>query len=601
MLVKNLKLKGLKQNIEFFCFSVFLGAALSVHPVQSEISISSLKDYQVISRTSADKADLQVDGICINGTSRILMNVTNQDDNTLISAFSDIDIAATIQDTLWRGQLKGLPVGGEYKITFKAITGSTITDSVTVQHILVGEIWLASGQSNMQQVSPSNTDPKHVHVRSLYSGSGATPGSGNDNSKWSNGNVTGPAMTFGIEYYNQTRIPVGILLCASGGTSINDWFAPPARPLFSMMAKLVTSVCDFKINGFFWYQGENEDQQDTWAQRYFTKFIPLRDTVRALSGNPKLPVLAVQLESWDGEGAFALPLARRPRWPVIRDCQELIGASDALSATVPAWDFAGLHINKQSQGTLGVRAAQIAVSKFHGKKIGTGPLFDVAWFENTTRSKIVIRFKNVTGNLINPADPNHLGFYVMKPANFDINDSTIFNYSASTKSIVTLKSVTMRDKDKVVIELDALPSETDSLTVGYGRHINLITLDPLTDSTDIPVCTFFNRPIQKTSPVSIVHKAGRQAGDISVSVAATGSDRSGRFVLKYSQVNAGVIDISLYSLDGRKMVTLLNGQSASGSHQINFGGIAAQVPRGIYLCRLSTERTAAQCVVTTIR
>jgi Carbohydrate esterase, sialic acid-specific acetylesterase len=600
MSVKKKMFSGMKQKIEFLHYFVFLGAIVSVQPAQGQLNITSLKDYQVISRTSADKADCPVSGICKSGTTKILLDITGQDDNAVIGSFSNVDIAANIQDTTWNAQLQGLPVGGEYKVRLKASVGSTITDSVLVQHVLVGDVWLASGQSNMQQSAPSNSDPKHVHVRSLYSGSGATPGTGIDNSKWGNGNVTGPGMTFGIEYYKQTGIPVGILLCASGGTSINDWFALPDRPLFSMMVKLVTNACNFKINGFFWYQGENEDQQDTWAQRYFTKFVPLRDTVRLLAGNPKLPVLAVQLESWDGEGAFALPVARRPRWPVIRDRQELIGTADSLSATVPAWDFAGLHINQQSQGTVGTRAAQIAAGKFFGKKIGTGPLFDAAWFENASRSKIVVKFKNVTGKLINPDDPNHLGFYVMKPASFNINDSSIFDYGTTAKSMLTLKSVTMKDNDKVVIELDALPSGTDSLTVGYGRHINLIKLTPLTDSSSIPVCTFFDRPIQKEAPVAAVLVAGH-ASKFPVSMDAAAMDRTGRFVLKYSHPNTGTITITLFSLDGKKALTLLNGQSAGGSHEISFDSVTKQIPRGVYLCSMSIEGKTARCLVTAFR
>lgn len=589
----------MKRNLPVFAILLMETAVLSFKTSYAQLTIPSLKEYQVISRTSSDKADYVVSGTCVSSTNKILLDLTNQDDSSTVGDFSNFDISATVQGTSWNARLQQLPIGGEYKAKFKALNGSgTITDSATIQHILVGEIWLASGQSNMQQVSPSNSDPKHVHVRQLYRGSGPTVGLSADTSRWGNGNITGPGMTFGIEYYKQTGIPVGILLCASGNTSINDWFAPPQRPLFTMMVNLVKSACDFKINGFLWYQGENEDQQDTWALRYFTKFLPFRDSIRVHAKNPELPVLAVQLESWNGGGQWTLPPERWPRWPVIRDRQELIGRADSLSATVPAWDFAGLHIDQQSQGALGIRAAQIAAGTFCGKQIGTGPIFDTAWFQDELKTKIVLRFKNVTGKIISPDDPDHLGFFVMKPKAFDINDSTIFNYGTASKLLVNLKTIKTLDNDKVVIELNTATS--DSITIGYGRHIDLINLNPVTDNTGIPLCTFFNRPIAEEPPTNVFKQYQMvPAGSIFIS---TAKNYGHRMTIQYYHPHTGMINVSIFSVDGRKVTTLYYGSSKAGMHQIPFHRIANRQPAsGVYICRLVAEKKVTQCLLPAIR
>jgi len=275
-------------------------------PLRSQLTVPQLKAYQVIPRTSPDKADYGLSGTCKAGVSRILLSVINQRNGAPIGTFQRRDIGASVSGASWNASVKELPVGGEYAFIFYSTDAqNTAADSVLVQHLLVGDIWLCAGQSNMLQKTPPNPDPDHVHVRMLFKGNGPMTGTVPDTGKWTNDMATGPATTFGGELYSTTGIPVGIILGASGNTSISDWFAPPQRPIFTILKNLVTPVCDFSISGFLWYQGENEDQQDTWALRYFTKSIPLRDTVRALAKNPHLPVLAVQLESWDGGGDSA--------------------------------------------------------------------------------------------------------------------------------------------------------------------------------------------------------------------------------------------------------------------------------------------------------
>jgi len=57
-----------------------------------------------------------------------------------------------------------------------------------------------------------------------------------------------------------------------------------------------------------------------------------------------------------------------------------------------------------------------------------GPRFKTAWYQDTSRTKIVVQLQDIHGTLVNPVDSRHLGFYVMNPSVFNINDSIIFNY-----------------------------------------------------------------------------------------------------------------------------------------------------------------------------
>ena len=491
---------------------VIITLALFFLPVQAQITVSNLVRYQVIQRdTTSATASYTATGTCRAGTSKILLNLTSQDSNKVIGTFLWLEIPATVTGSTWSATLLKIPVGGEYKAQFRALdaSGMLLDSSAVVQNLLVGDVWLTSGQSNMQAASTTNSDPKHVHVRVVWYGSGAGTTSIADTSHWSAGNASGPTMSFANKLYTLTGVPIGIIYSAAGGTSLNDWFGAPNRPLFSMTSRFVKTVCNWKIGGFLWYQGENEDQQDTWALGYSRKFKPMRDSIRTLAGNPKLPVLAVQLESWNGGGTYALPFFRWPRWPIIRDQQELIGRADAYSASVPAWDCAGLHINSTDQAKLGPRCAASAIRILYSDRsnAGSGPRFKSARFLDSLRTKIIVQFENLTGKLINPADPTHLGLFVMKPSVFNINDSLIFNYDTvaygrPAPMLQKISSIDTLGNDKVIIQLAAATS--DSLTVGYGRKINIVSLSPITDSTGIPLRTFFNRVIDKwTSGSSI--------------------------------------------------------------------------------------------------
>ena len=51
---------------------------------------------------------------------------------------------------IWKVILKPHAEGGPYNITATQMHNGNVTDEVTLQDVLFGEVWLCSGQSNMQ-------------------------------------------------------------------------------------------------------------------------------------------------------------------------------------------------------------------------------------------------------------------------------------------------------------------------------------------------------------------------------------------------------------------------------------------------------------------
>jgi len=139
---------------------------------------------------------------------------------------------------VWRADLEAMPAnatGGDLVVT----EGST---AVTLHDVVVGEVWLASGQSNMEwamnntrgyaeeQAKPANPLIRHLRVDHL----GADLPVGRvKNSGWlvaspdTLGGFTGVGYFFAQSLATKLNVPVGILHASWGGTAIESWIPEP--------------------------------------------------------------------------------------------------------------------------------------------------------------------------------------------------------------------------------------------------------------------------------------------------------------------------------------------------------------------------------------
>jgi len=153
--------------------------------------------------------------------------------------------AAAAEDGRWRVTLAALKAGGPHTLVVKG-AGS---EAVTVHDVLVGEVWLASGQSNMNMPidwgvfgkwgSPECTaalakidDPE---LRMFLVGTKMSPKPARDVSgvwKVAKGNAvlkwSAAAYFFGVELRRELGVPVGIVKSAVGGTVIESWMSREA-------------------------------------------------------------------------------------------------------------------------------------------------------------------------------------------------------------------------------------------------------------------------------------------------------------------------------------------------------------------------------------
>ncbi len=152
--------------------------------------------------------------------------------------FNGQNVSTTAKEGQWMVRLKNLKAGGPY---IMKITGD---NSITLNDLLVGEVWLCSGQSNMDRPMGTLHLPKPMIDKYAEEVAAAnypeirhflTPRKQADtpqrevSSKWEACSpVTVPKFTavgyfFGSELQKTLKVPVGLINSARGGTSAQAW------------------------------------------------------------------------------------------------------------------------------------------------------------------------------------------------------------------------------------------------------------------------------------------------------------------------------------------------------------------------------------------
>ena len=197
---------------------------------------------------------------------------------------------------------------------------------------------------------------------------------------------------------NATGVPVGLIPCAHGATSMAQW-SPSKKgdggmSLYGSMLRQV-KLAGGKVKGVLWYQGESDtvDPKATAAYaRAFAEFIP---AVRADLGQPELPFYYVQI------GRVAAAADPRP-WNTVQEAQRKIPDEVARTAVVPAIDLPlddVVHISTSGQKRLGERLARVALRELFGQVGASAPTLDrVSAGADET---LIVKFKGVNRSATN--------------------------------------------------------------------------------------------------------------------------------------------------------------------------------------------------------
>lgn len=137
----------------------------------------------------------------------------------------------------WKITLDPEQAGGPFTLTVKG------KNTISFNNVLVGEVWICSGQSNMEWTvnSTNNSEAeirnanypqiRHIKIPNITA---TAPLKDIPNGEWKEGNpVNVPAFTavgyfFARELYQQLNVPIGLINTSWGGSMIETWISKEA-------------------------------------------------------------------------------------------------------------------------------------------------------------------------------------------------------------------------------------------------------------------------------------------------------------------------------------------------------------------------------------
>ncbi|GAA3998223.1 sialate O-acetylesterase [Hymenobacter fastidiosus] len=138
----------------------------------------------------------------------------------------------------WRITLPPLPAGGPYGLTVKG------RNTIRLRNILVGDVWLAAGQSNMEwplqgdvlDFRPEIAAATYPRIRLLTvaKATASSPRAGFKSAGWQEcspqtvGSFSAVAYFFGRRLHRQYQVPIGLISAVWGGTDAESWVSPAA-------------------------------------------------------------------------------------------------------------------------------------------------------------------------------------------------------------------------------------------------------------------------------------------------------------------------------------------------------------------------------------
>jgi sialate O-acetylesterase len=297
---------------------------------------------------------------------------------------------------------------GSWKVTLKPVQADGKAHSMTIvgknkivlEDLLIGEVWLGSGQSNMQwAISQSKgakeftaaADKPLIRLFNVPLVQNGTPAK-DVKAKWaacSPKNVGGFSAVlyhFGVRLQNELNVPVGLINASWGGSRIEPWLVEE-KSSGGMYNGMIAPIQPFALRGFTWYQGESNVGE---GMKYRDKMETLIKGWRRVWG-AELPFYHVQIAPWSGYGADSLP----PLWEA-QVASLKIPQTGMVVCTDLVDNIKDIHpSNKQPYGE---RLALWALAKDYGKKnlIYSGPLYKSMKVEG---AKVRVSFTHVGGGL----------------------------------------------------------------------------------------------------------------------------------------------------------------------------------------------------------
>lgn len=314
--------------------------------------------------------------------------------------------------------------------------------AIALSGILIGDVWICSGQSNMVMplipaYSPFNGITNYqsevdaanyplIREATIYDNFQSAPVTNiADAAKWlecspsTTGNMSATAYFFARKLNTTLNIPIGIILAATNGSYCESWVGSQVLQadtylgnIYSGINKssmlyngMISPLSQLAVKGFIWYQGESNYTNEPAA--YAKLNSALIGGWRDAFNQGLLPFYYVQLPSFDVNGSGK---AEDDNYAKFREGQASIRAitsGTGMATTMDIGEPQNLHpANKKP---VGERLALLALNKTYNQNVvSAGPQYSSYQQSN---SVITISFVDGTATGLNTINNQPLNQY----------------------------------------------------------------------------------------------------------------------------------------------------------------------------------------------
>ncbi len=361
---------------------------------------------------------------------------------TITTTWTGVKTVATPDESgKWFVRLQTPAAGGPYKIFI------TDGERITLNNVLIGEVWFCSGQSNMEMpVKGFNAQPVKGSTDFILGAKPSTPirmctiekkpalspvqeskGSWEENTPEAVTGTSAAAYFFAVKLQESLGVPVGLLITDWGGSTIETWMSrevisgkfPGEFDLGFLDGTEMPQMCmhtpctlfngqvapliPFTFKGMLWYQGESNRGRAEQYVRLQKEYVAM---MRDLFQNPDAPFYFVQIAPY--------PYDNPDSWVSGYLCEaqekslEVIPHSGMVT-TLDIGEFGTIHPSKKQE--IGYRLAYLALVNDYGMKgiTAKAPTFESVKFEN---GNAVVTFNTYDNMGLSPAVIELKGFEV---------------------------------------------------------------------------------------------------------------------------------------------------------------------------------------------
>jgi len=368
------------------------------------LSVSNATLYLTVSGPSLVVANVFASNMVLQRDVAVPIWGTANPGQTVTVTFAGQSRSATATaNGSWRINLNPMPANADAQM----LTVSSGGVDIVFTGVLVGDVWLCSGQSNMAYAlaghpmdAPAVSSANYPLIRYFTVANAASLTPVDDitvGRTWtactssSVSPLSAVAFYFAREIFTHTNVPLGLLWSSYGGTPSESWtslqaltnmpelramvvqenleYAQGTRSIQTTAATLFNAMIEplipYAMRGAIWYQGENNAGNVALCHQYRVLLPVMIADWRARWGLGDFPFYFQQLVNYGNNN-----------WPHLREAQRMTLENTPRSGMAVGIDIGQVdNIHPTNKVDVGVRLAQWALARDYGRSVvASGPL-----------------------------------------------------------------------------------------------------------------------------------------------------------------------------------------------------------------------------------